>query len=432
MKIYIYNNNSVYHIYHKRYLSLLLAAVMVISMFAGPWSCKVQAAGSGKAGVATATDAGDIEGLQATPKSSTEVQLRWTRNELVKTYRIYVYDENRKTYTEKGHTDSDSYLVGKLAKSGKEYRFAVQGYSEVDGKTIAVTPQKVIRSKTLPVSPKLSELGARSTTSTYIKWNKVTGAGSYQVYRYDRAAGRWKLLKETSGLSYKDTRKTAASGYAYRVRACMTYNGHKYYSAYSGILRTATVPRSVPEAVYYEEHVIVKGSGGESRMVHADAPYMYVHGYKLKLKKNVRSTGYAIYYQDVRDLSQADVSKARLLRYTSSSSISLNRTSRKGYERIFWVSTYYVYGGKKYVNSSRIPATYGGVRYIYKNRKGKVTGIEEYEYAAVDEQISEIRYYSASGRLKKYERYLYNRKGFVYASKTYNASGKLIKTERWR
>ena len=84
------------------------------------------------------------------------------------------------------------------------------------------------------------------------------------------------------------------------------------------------------------------------------------------------------------------------------------------------------------MNPFRIPVTYEGVRYTYKDKRGKVTGIEEHEYGAVDSQISEIRYYTSGSRLRKYDRYLYNRNGFAYGVRTYNAAGRLVKTERWR
>lgn len=64
------------------------------------------------------------------------------------------------------------------------------------------------------------------------------------------------------------------------------------------------------------------------------------------------------------------------------------------------------------MNPSRMPVTNEGVRYTYKNRLGKVTGIEEYEYGAVDRQISQVRYYTSRGRLNKYEMYLYNKMVF--------------------
>jgi UDP-glucose 4-epimerase len=134
----------------------------------------------------------------------------------------------------------------------------------------------------------------------------------------------------------------------------------------------------------------------------------------------------------VKDRSDASISKAKKLKSTKSTTISLSRTKKKGYERVFWVSTYYVYNGKTYINPSKTPITFGGTQYIYRNTKSKITQIKEEVYGAVDGQISIMRYYTAAGKLNKYQKYAYDKYGFITKIKTYNAAGKLIKTEKWR
>ncbi|MFR5028557.1 MAG: hypothetical protein ACLTDF_07110 [Coprococcus sp.] len=79
----------------------------------------------------------------------------------------------------------------------------------------------------------------------------------------------------------------------------MKYKGQRYYGVYSAGLRTATV-KSVPESMCYENYVLKKNRRGMYEMAGTDAPYMYIHGYKLELTKAKGSTGYVIYYQDVR------------------------------------------------------------------------------------------------------------------------------------
>lgn len=419
----------------KRYVSLIIAAVLVFIMLAGSCGGSVTADAAvrtGKASIATDTDAGQISGLQAVPNSSSSIQLTWDVSEGVDAYRVYVYDVTKKIYKEMGNTDAGEFLLRGLAKSGNEYQLAVRGYVYSGDNLVEATELTCLSAKTFPKAPKLSELGSHSISCTYTKWNAVTGADGYQVYRYNSSTKQWSMLTDTTKLIYKDTGRSAATGYIYRVRAYMTYNGQTYYSAYSNNQKTATVPRSVSEAVYYENQIVVKRGHGEYSLAKADAPYMYVHGYKLELTKTNGCTGCAVYYQDVRSRSQASAKKAKLLGYTRSSVLNLRRTTRKGYERVFWVSTYYVYGGKRYVNPSRIPVTYEGVRYTYKDKRGKVTGIEEHEYGAVDSQLSEIRYYTSGSRLRKYDIYLYNHNGFAYGVRTYNAAGRLVKTERWR
>ena len=453
-------------IYRKRYISLVVAVAIILGMIVSPCgivsqsasaatkqtsvstkqtsaatkqtsvSTKQTSASTKKAPVATKTDAVkpklEITSLKAAPQSCSSVKLKWKKASGVRSYRIYVYDTAKKVYREKGRTTSGEYLVKNLAKPGHVYKFAVRGYSTVNGRIVAVTSATAVNSKTVPKAPKIAELGPRSTSNTYIKWSSVTGADGYQVYRYNCSTKKWIRLAETGKPEYKDTKKTAARGYIYRVRAYMKYDGKRYYSVYSENLRTATTPKSLVKSVYYENHVLVKNVDGEYEPSYSDISYMFVRGYRLKLAKTNGCTGYAIYYQDVPDRNKADAKKAKLLGYTNSTVLDLRRASRPGYERVFWVCTYYVYGGKRYINSSKIPVTCEGNRYIYKDRKGRVTGTEEYECSAVDKQLSEVRYYTPGGRLRKYDRFQYNKKGFLCVIKTYNAAGKLIKRERWQ
>ena len=446
-------------IYRKRYISLVVAVAIILGMIVSPCGIVSQSASAAtkqtsvstkqtsaatrqtsvstkQAPVATETDAVKpkpaIPSLKAAPQSCSSVKLKWKKASGVRSYRIYVYDTAKKVYREKGRTTSGEYLVKNLAKPGHVYKFAVRGYSTVNGRIMAVTSATAVNSKTVPKAPKIAELGPRSTSNIYIKWSSVTGVDGYQVYRYNSSTKKWIRLAETGKPEYRDAKRTAATGYVYRVRAYMNYDGKRYYSAYSKNLRTATTPKSLVKSVYYENHVLVKNGDGKYEPSYSDISYMFVRGYRLKLAKSSGGTGYAIYYQDVPDRNKANAKKAKFLGYTNSSVLDLRRASRPGYERVFWVCTYYVYGGKRYINSSKIPVSYEGNRYIYKDRKGRVTGTEEYECSAVDKQLSEVRYYTPGGRLRKYDRFQYNKKGFLCVIKTYNAAGKLIKRERWQ
>ncbi|MFR5028556.1 MAG: fibronectin type III domain-containing protein [Coprococcus sp.] len=118
--------------------------------------------GTSQTNTATDTDAVSISGLNAVPKSASSIQLKWKTIAGVDTYRIYVYDVAKKAYKEKGRTQTGAYQVRGLAKSGNEYKIAVRGYSADQGRIVAVTPLATITSKTLPGSPKLSELGAEA------------------------------------------------------------------------------------------------------------------------------------------------------------------------------------------------------------------------------------------------------------------------------
>ena len=216
------------------------------------------------------------------------------------------------------------------------------------------------------------------------------------------------------------------------VRAVMKYGGQMYAGDFSPVLRTATVPRSVSDAVYYERKEWKRSSSGDYRSVWYDEDFEGIRGYRIEFKKSKGTDGYAVYYQDVKNGFQPDVRRARLLTYSKSTAISLRRTMRKGCHRVFWVSEYVSYGGRMFVNPSKIPVTYEGDIDIYLNIRGKTVEMQKKIYGAADNQLSEIRYYTAGGALKKYRVYIYNSRDFVSRVNTYNRRGRLIKVEKWR
>ena len=71
-----------------------------------------------------------------------------------------------------------------------------------------------------------------SYNSLEIRWEKVSGADGYQVYRKVNS-GKWKVVKNTTGTSYKDKNVKAGYKYSYTVKAYKKINGKKVYSGYN-------------------------------------------------------------------------------------------------------------------------------------------------------------------------------------------------------
>ena len=279
---------------------------------------------------------------------------------------------------------------------------------------------------------RISEPYFNTSTGIHLRWNKIEGADGYEVYRYDPAMKRWRMLDECVETTYADKGLRPATGYRYKIRAYVTLDEEVYYSRFSAVLKTATVPVDVSEAVYYEKCMLKYAGHGAYNLVSSDEPYMYIRGYKLRVKKPEAATGYVVYYQDIRSLDDMNVARAKRLMYSAKSELSLKRSARKGYTRVFWVSTYYKYAGKLYVSRSKVPVTGIGDISIFMNSHGGIVRSEERDYDAVDGQISMVRQYSARGKLKSYQKYVYGKNGFLRCIRTYNRAGKLIKTERWK
>jgi fibronectin type 3 domain-containing protein len=69
-----------------------------------------------------------------------------------------------------------------------------------------------------------------------LKWSKVTGATGYEIYRYNSTKKKYekiKTIKETSTLTWKNTKLTKGKTYKYKVRAYRSYEGTTYYGKFS-------------------------------------------------------------------------------------------------------------------------------------------------------------------------------------------------------
>ena len=96
--------------------------------------------------------------------------------------------------------------------------------------TITVTPTPTSSPIHKPVTPNLKMVIPTYNVITF-KWSAVSNADGYQVYRKVNS-GKWKSVKTTTGLVYKDKDTKAGYKYSYTVKAYKLINGKKVYSGY--------------------------------------------------------------------------------------------------------------------------------------------------------------------------------------------------------
>ena len=96
-----------------------------------------------------------------------------------------------------------------------------------------------------PVTAKAEYIA--STGKPYIKWEAVTGAVKYEVYRSGSKNGTYKLLGTTEKLNYTD--KTASAGYTYfyKVKAVNAAGSKSDYSAVVAGVCRCPKPVAVPD-----------------------------------------------------------------------------------------------------------------------------------------------------------------------------------------
>ena len=116
--------------------------------------------------------------------------------------------------------------------NGTKYQYKVRAYESVGG-TKVYGNYSAIKTKYFVAQPKISSITNTSTGIT-VKWNKITGATAYRVYR-KVGTGDWKLLKTVTGTSYTNTGLTNGTKYQYKIVAVKKVDGTNYTSAASAI-----------------------------------------------------------------------------------------------------------------------------------------------------------------------------------------------------
>ena len=173
-------------------------------------------------------------------RSSTYLTLSWDKVSGASGYRIYRYNTDAQAY-EKVITltsgSTVSYKITGLA-AAKEYQFKVRAYRKVDGVTTWGSSSAAYKDSTKPGQTKSLKASSKSSAVT-LKWNKVTRASGYQVYRYNSKTKKYEKLATVKGnatFSYKNTKLKKGTTVKYKVRAYKTYNGTNYYGAFSDIV----------------------------------------------------------------------------------------------------------------------------------------------------------------------------------------------------
>ena len=90
------------------------------------------------------------------------------------------------------------------------------------------TPTSIPTKK--PATPKLEKVTS-SYNAISFKWTAVSSVDGYQVFRKVNS-GKWKSVKTTTGLVYKDKDTKAGYKYCYTVKAYKLIDGKKVYSGY--------------------------------------------------------------------------------------------------------------------------------------------------------------------------------------------------------
>lgn len=190
--------------------------------------------------VSVTTPPAKVTNVGTEKRSSLYLTLSWDQVSGASGYRIYQYNESTEAYekvTTISDADTTSYKITGLS-SATEYQFKVRAYKKVDGVNIWGSSSSVYKDYTNPLKTRNLTASTKSSSVT-LKWDKVTRASGYRVYRYNSTTKKYEriaILKGNTTCSYIDSKLKKGATVKYKVRAYKTYDGVNYYGAYSDIL----------------------------------------------------------------------------------------------------------------------------------------------------------------------------------------------------
>ena len=149
--------------------------------------------------------------------TDTSITFTWNLNKLFSGYEIY--NSSNKKVASVRKKDVNKAKVSNL-KAGTAKTFRVRGYVIKNG-DYYYSPFVKIKASTAPKATKISSLTSKKSKQVVVKWKKIKGASSYEIYR--------------SKTSYTDKKATKGKTYYYKIRVCKKDKTGTYYSSYSSI-----------------------------------------------------------------------------------------------------------------------------------------------------------------------------------------------------
>ena len=175
-----------------------------------------------------------------TTTSYNAVKLSWSKVKDANGYRIYRYDSASKKWVIAVKSTTKTAYTFKDLKTGTSYSFRVVPYQKVSKKVYWGSYKTIKATPTLAKPTGFKELPSTLTTLSF-KWNKVSGAAGYRVYKYNTATKKWDVvLKATKDTSFTDTKLKPGTQYSYKVKAYRKVSGKYFYSPASSTFKTST------------------------------------------------------------------------------------------------------------------------------------------------------------------------------------------------
>ena len=352
-----------------------------------------------KAGICTICGALDPERRPASPQimittESGRPKISWNAVNGADKYWVY-RSVDGETFDYYARTDKPSFTDGSTS-IGTTYHYAVRAVAVLGGRDVPSGRSTAQSIQCRPAAPSVSIY--RASGKPQLKWNAVSGAAKYWVYRSTDGVN-FKYYDSTAKTSYTNTGALLGTKYHYRVKAVAVVNGKNVASADSGTKSLFTTPAAPGVSIY---RVNGKPQLKWSAVTGAEKYWIYrsTDGVNFKYYDSTTGTSYTNciaasgteYYYKVKAAAvengknvASDFSNTKSL-FTTPAAPSVSITTSKGKPKLTWkavkgADNYYIYrstDGKnfKYYNETDEAgytnySTNIGTTYYYKVRAVK-------------------------------------------------------------
>ena len=320
-----------------------------------------------KAGICTICGALDPERRPASPQimittESGRPKISWNAVNGADKYWIY-RSVDGETFDYYARTDKPSFTDGSTS-IGTTYYYAVKAVAVLGGRDVSSGRSTAQSIQCRPAAPSVSIY--RASGKPQLKWNAVSGAAKYWVYRSTDGVN-FKYYDSTAKTSYTNTGALLGTKYHYRVKAVAVVNGKNVASAYNGTKSLFTTPAAPGVSIY---RVNGKPQLKWSAVTGAAKYWIYrsTDGVNFKYYDSTTGTSYTNciaasgteYYYKVKAAAvvngkdvASDFSNTKSL-FTTPAAPSVSITTSKGKPKLTWKA---VKGADKY--------------YIYRSTDGK-------------------------------------------------------------
>lgn len=160
---------------------------------------------------------------------------------------VYTYDGKKKEPSVRVY-DKDGYTI-----ANDQYQVSYQGKGV--GKQKVVVKFRGNYRGTMEAGYRINlgkvkevKIAAQKETSVQMKWNKVTGASGYEIYRYHTTKKKYERIARVSSgktTSFTDKNRKSLTTYCYKIRAYRTVEGTTVRGEFSDVKKISTIPGQI-------------------------------------------------------------------------------------------------------------------------------------------------------------------------------------------